>query len=189
MVDDRQTHSVPEDDAGLERFAAFMGYKDADGFARELTGYLSCVEGHYAHLFEEAPSLSGPGNLVFTGGEDDPDTLETLAGMGFTDVSMIADRVRSWHRGRSRATRSARARELLTELVPALLDALAGTANPDAAFRNFDQFLMALPAGVQLFSLFLANPGLLDPARRDHGLGAAARRATSPPTRRCSTAC
>jgi len=98
---------------------------------------------------------------VFTGGEDDPDTLETLAGMGFTDVSMIADRVRSWHRGRSRATRSARARELLTELVPALLDALAGTANPDAAFRNFDQFLMALPAGVQLFSLFLANPGLL----------------------------
>ncbi len=31
-------------------------------------------------LFEEAPSLAAPGNLVFTGTEDDPDTLETLAG-------------------------------------------------------------------------------------------------------------
>lgn len=161
MVDDRQTHSVPDDQAGLARFATFMGYPDTASFARELTGHLARVESHYARLFEEAPSLAGPGNLVFTGSEDDPETLRTLAAMGFTDVSMVADRVRTWHRGRARATHSARARELLTELVPALLDALAKTANPDAAFRNFDQFLMGLPAGVQLFSLFLANSGLL----------------------------
>ncbi|MFM2130614.1 MAG: glutamate-ammonia-ligase adenylyltransferase, partial [Pseudomonadota bacterium] len=112
-------------------------------------------------LFEEAPPLSAAGNLVFTGGEDDPETLKTLAGMGFTDVSMIADRVRNWHRGRFRATRSARARELLTELMPGLLSALGRTANPDAAFRHFDQFLAGLPAGVQIFSLFLSNPGLM----------------------------
>ncbi len=162
MVDDRQTHSIPEEPAAFARIARFLGTAGPDAFAAELTRHLARVEGHYAHLFEEAPSLSGPGNLVFTGGEDDPDTLETLRGMGFADVSMIADRVRTWHRGRARATRSARARELLTELVPALLQALSRTANPDAAFRNFDQFLMALPAGVQLFSLFLANPGLLE---------------------------
>jgi glutamate-ammonia-ligase adenylyltransferase len=161
MVDDRQTHSLPEDAEGLARFAAFMGYTDTDAFAAEVTAHLACVEHHYAHLFEEAPTLAAPGNLVFTGGEDDPETLKTLTGMGFADVSMIADRVRNWHRGRFRATRSARARELLTELMPGLLDALAKTANPDAAFRNFDQFLAGLPAGVQIFSLFLANPALM----------------------------
>ena len=75
--------------------------------------------------------------------------LGTLRKMGFSDVSMIADRVRTWHRGRAPATRSGRARELLTEIVPTLLDALSKTANPDTAFRNFDKFLMALPAGVQ----------------------------------------
>jgi glutamate-ammonia-ligase adenylyltransferase len=69
--------------------------------------------------------------------------------------------VRGWHHGRIRATRSARARELLTRLVPALLESLAATAHPDAAFAQFDRFLSRLPAGVQLFSLVLANPDLL----------------------------
>ena len=56
----------------------------------------------------------------------------------------------------------ARARELLTELMPALLDALGKTANPDAAFMNFDAFLKGQSAGVQLLALLKANPGLLD---------------------------
>jgi [glutamine synthetase] adenylyltransferase / [glutamine synthetase]-adenylyl-L-tyrosine phosphorylase len=34
------------------------------------------------------------------------------------------------------------------------------TAHPDSALLRFDQFLSQLPAGVQLFSLFHANPGL-----------------------------
>src|SRR5581483_5398090 len=60
------------------------------------------------------------------------------------------------------ATHNARARELLTELMPRLLRALAATADPDMAMRRFDAFLHALPAGVQIFSLLYANPGLLD---------------------------
>jgi glutamate-ammonia-ligase adenylyltransferase len=161
MIDDRQIHSLPEDADDLAEFAVFLGYDGTESLARELKRHLGRVEHHYAHLFEESASLSGPGNLVFTGGEDDPETIATLAQMGFEEGSMISERIRSWHRGRYRATRSARARELLTELGPGLLEALAKTVNPDAAFRNFDTFLSNLPAGVQLFSLFLANPGLL----------------------------
>jgi len=58
--------------------------------------------------------------------------------------------------------RSTRARELLTELVPNLLSAFAKTANPDDALVRFDAFLARLPAGVQLFSMFYANPHLLE---------------------------
>ncbi len=162
MIDDRQTHSLPRQEKELEAFAVFLGYDGVKAFADELMGRLGRVEKHYGELFEQAPSLGGPGNLVFTGAEDDPDTLETLANLGFADGSAISAHVRDWHRGRYRATRSARARELLTELMPALLEALAKTANPDIAFMNFDGFLKRLPAGVQLFSLFRANPYLLD---------------------------
>ena len=70
--------------------------------------------------------------------------------------------MRRWHHGRFRATTSARARELLTELMPALLEALCETAAADQALLNFDLFLANLPAGVQLFSLFKANPALLE---------------------------
>jgi glutamate-ammonia-ligase adenylyltransferase len=58
--------------------------------------------------------------------------------------------------------RSTRARLLLTEITPKLLESLARTAHPDTAFARFDGFLARLPAGVQLFSLLYANPGLLD---------------------------
>src|SRR4029079_7299106 len=136
---------------------------DSHSFQKDLLDRLHCVEGHYANLFEEAPSLAGPGgNLVFTGTDDDPGTLETLRTLGFSDVSSAAGIVRRWHHGRYRATATARARELLTELMPGLLKALGSTAAPDQALLNFDLFLGNLPAGIQLFSLFKANPALLE---------------------------
>ena len=161
MVDDRQTHRLPGDAESLAQFAVFLGYAGAEAFTGELLGHLGSVEKHYAELFEEAPSLSGPGNLVFTGADDDPGTLETLGQMGFADPGAVAAMVRDWHHGRMRATRSQRAREILTELVPELLRIFGETISPDAALRRFDAFLSRLPAGIQLFSLFHANPSLL----------------------------
>jgi glutamate-ammonia-ligase adenylyltransferase len=162
MIDDRQTHILPKDDAGVSALAAFAGYDSAAAFGTALTGHLEHVVARYGELFEEAPALGDIGPLVFTGIEDDPDTLQTLGQMGFSDAPSICNVIRGWHRGRYRATRSVRARELLTELMPALLQAFARTANPDAALFKFNEFLVNLPAGVQLFSLFHANPGLLD---------------------------
>jgi glutamate-ammonia-ligase adenylyltransferase len=161
MVDDAQTHRLPTDPAGIEHIAVFLGYRDTEGFVAALTATLSSVERHYARLFEQAPSLAAPGNLVFTGVEDDPDTLETLSRLGFRDPSGVAALVRGWHHGHLRAMRSQRAREILTELVPELLAIFGATPHPDAAFQRFDRFLAHLAAGVQLFSLFHANPGLL----------------------------
>jgi glutamate-ammonia-ligase adenylyltransferase len=163
MIDDKQTHSVPDDAAAAAALATFLGYADFRSFEAALLKRLRCVEGHYARLFEDAPSLAGPGgNLVFTGTDDDPGTLQTLATLGFKDTSAAAGIVRRWHHGRYRSTTSARARELLTELMPALLKALGDTAAPDQALLNFDLFLGNLPAGVQLFSLFKANPALIE---------------------------
>jgi glutamate-ammonia-ligase adenylyltransferase len=85
----------------------------------------------------------------------------TLAAMGFANAGGVAAAIRAWHHGRYRAMRSERARELLTALTPRLLEALAATAEPDAAFRRFDAFLAALPAGVMLLALLTENPQFL----------------------------
>ena len=162
MVDDAQTHILPPDSTGIARIGVFLGYAQTDAFVVDLVGHLTSVERHYAELFEQAPSLSGPGNLVFTGVEDDHETLRTLSRLGFAKPSSVAALVRGWHHGRMRATRSQRAREILTELVPELLRIFGTTPHPDTALLGFDRFLSRLPAGVQLFSLFFANPGLLD---------------------------
>lgn len=165
MIEDKQTQELPQDPAALDRFAAFLGYEDPKGFRGDLAHHLHTVAYHYGRLFEEAPALSVPtreaGSLVFTGGEDDPDTLMTLRQLGFTDPGAVAETVRNWHRGHTRATRSERARQILTEITPALLEALGRMPQPDQAFRRLDRFLDALPSGVQIFSLFHANPSLI----------------------------
>ncbi|MDE2134294.1 MAG: bifunctional [glutamine synthetase] adenylyltransferase/[glutamine synthetase]-adenylyl-L-tyrosine phosphorylase [Alphaproteobacteria bacterium] len=162
MMDDEQTHTVPKTPQGVAHTACFMGFAETPAFALALLDELETVQGHYAHLFESAaPLAAAAGNLVFTGVEDDPETLKTLERMGWRDPAHVSGAIRGWHHGRIRATRSARARELLTKLVPALLAALAASADPDAAFAQFDRFLGNLPAGVQLFSLLLAHSELL----------------------------
>ena len=162
MVDDRQTHSLPDSDDRIDAIGVFMGYPDGTAFTEALLKELRAVEECYARLFEESPDLGGPGNLVFTGPDEDPDTLKTLGDMGFRDPAMVSATIRGWHHGRYRAMRSAHARELLTELGPTILEAFSKTIDPDAALLKFDDFLGALPAGVQLFSLFHSNPGLFD---------------------------
>lgn len=162
MVTDEQSHTLPEDDKGLERIARMLGFSGAETFAAELRASLHQVERHYAALFETAPELSGSiGNLVFTGDVDDPDTLRTLQGLGFQRPSDICRVIRTWHFGRYRVTRSKEARERLTELTPALLEAFGKTRRADEALMRFDEFLAGLPAGLQLFSLLQSNPALL----------------------------
>ena len=165
MVADAQTHDMPDTAEGMTRIAGFLGLGNVDDLRRELLRHLSVVAEHYGALFEEDAPLTAigevDGSLVFTGVENDPETLRTLERMGFTDPGAVSERIRVWHHGRYRATRSERARQLLTDLGPALLTAFAATAQPDDAFRRFDRFLEAVPAGVQLFSLVLANPPLL----------------------------
>jgi glutamate-ammonia-ligase adenylyltransferase len=163
MIDDQQTHTLPKTKEGLDHVARFMGFTDTATFEETLTAKLTCVQGHYARLFERSePLAADAGSLVFTGVEEDPETLSTLSGMGFERARDISAVIRGWHHGRIRATRSARARELLTRLMPALLEALSKTADPDAAFTHFDRFLTGLPAGVQVFSMLVANPRLLN---------------------------
>ncbi len=176
MVADRQTHRLPEDAEGLARIASFMGHASTEEFAAALTAHQHRVQGHYSHLFEAAPqltSIEGSGNLVFTGVDDDPETLKTLRALGFREPGSIAAMVRGWHHGRPRATRSERARELLTEIMPGLLAAFGRQREPEAAISRFDALLGGLSAGVQFFSLLHRNPRLME--RLAAMLGAAPR--------------
>ena len=162
MIDDEPDLRIPDDAERRTALAHLMGFTDEADLADALLTHVQAVEGHYAALFEDEPDLGDEGgNLVFTGTDDDPDTLGSLERMGFGDASSVSATVRRWHHGRIQATRSTRARELLTELMPALLRALSHTADPDSAFRKLDEFLAGLPSGVQPFLLLHDNPGLL----------------------------
>lgn len=162
MREDAQTHSLPEDAPTVAEVGEFCGFTSIKSFEDWTLHILSEVHRNYAESMQDSPPLSADGNLVFTGVEADAETLKTLGRMGYTETQRISDIIQGWHRGHRRATRSKRARQLLTELIPAILKALGKTANPDGAFFQFDDFLDKLPVGAQIFSLMHARTELLD---------------------------
>ena len=154
MLRDEQTHIMPETTAELAVVARLMGEPDLPAFERRYRAALTLVVNYYSDLFAEGQTLgSGAGNLVFTGSDDDPETIETLAGMGFREPQKAIATIRKWHYGSYAATRAAAARSHLTELLPALLKTFAEGGNADEAIARFDDFLSRLPSGVQLFAL------------------------------------
>ncbi len=166
MVNDRQTHTLPEPPAELERIARFMDYPDATAFAIDFLRHADIVRSNYRAVFEHVPDLpdtmaAGP-DLDFRGDDPEPPaTVAALNALGYRDAKRIVMSVRQWLAGRVRALRSSRARDLMTSMVPPILVALGRQPDPDEAFNRFDRFVGALPAGVQPMSLFQRNPILL----------------------------
>ena len=161
MVSDEQTQRLPSDETDLARFAAFAGYRDLAAFSAELMRHGRRVQHHYRLLFEDAPELaSDRGDLVFTGPSLDPSTIATLGRLGFREPDRAAETVRGWHFGRRSAVTSARAREVLTELVPALLEALGGTMDPDGALARLDAAFGRMPGAVELLAMLRSSDRL-----------------------------
>ncbi|MDC0737366.1 glutamine-synthetase adenylyltransferase [Cognatishimia sp. SS12] len=138
MINDAQTHDLPKSAEGIERIACLMGLDQQalrDDIRARIEEVHELTEGFFAPD-AMAPAPDEPSHAF------DPDVLE---------------RWRSYP-----ALRSERAVKIFNRLRPELLQKLSGTARPGEALLALDGFLAGLPAGVQVFSLFEANPQLVD---------------------------
>ena len=143
MLEDAQTHRMPVAPAALARLADFCGEADRDAFLAAIRNRLALVHDLTEPFFvQDAPPAPAPTGAVFA----DPAAAEAL--------------MTGWRR--LPAMRSERARTIFKRIEPHLLGRLQASGQPDQALLAFDAFLSRLPAGVQVFSLFDANPPLLD---------------------------
>ena len=139
MVGDAQTQILPNTPEGWDRLARFQGEGDTARYRAQLRERLIEVSALTEDLFQpgegarvEAPDLSKQQQGIVSGWRAYP------------------------------CLRSTRAQDIFTRLQPELLTRLLAAPQPDAAILGFDRFLSGLPAGVQLFSLFEANPTLIE---------------------------
>ena len=138
MVQDAQTQKMPTSPDGFDRIARFMGIDETAQFRATLKDRLLQV----AELTE---GFFAPDATV----TDEPELSDAAQ-------ELIA----RWHG--YPALRSSRGKEIFKRVRPAILTKMLDAADPEAALVQFDRFLGGLPAGVQLFSLFEANPQLID---------------------------
>ncbi len=154
MYDDAQTHIWPKDKAKREQISMLAGAGDLAAFEDKQTQTLRRVHACYVNLFPGEEELaSEKGSLVFTGVAPEALTLETLRRTGFARGVDVWHQMAGWLGGRIRATRTERAREILTRLAPRIIEACGASGVPDAAFFSFAEFITKLNAGVSLFSL------------------------------------
>ena len=135
MVRDAQTHNLPTSEAEFDRLAALMDMNCSDLEAdihRRLSEVHDATEGFFAP------------NAVAAVQEQilDPEIME---------------RWRTYP-----ALRSERGAAVFERIKPAIVSRLTQAAKPQEALLALDGFLRGLPAGVQLFSLFDANPQLVE---------------------------
>ena len=140
MVGDAQTQALPTSAEGFDRLARFMGEGDTAAFRARLTARL-------ARVAELTEGFFAPSGRAATTPEPEL-TPEARA---------LVARWESYP-----ALRSERGAEIFRRLRPEILGRLMASDHPEAALQQFDGFLGGLPAGVQLFSLFEANPQLIE---------------------------
>lgn len=137
MVNDAQTQLMPTTPEGIDRIARLMGAGDTAAWTARLKDRLTRVEALTGAFFAPAEAAARP------------------------DLSPEAEAiVGAWTR--YPALRSDRAQAIFRRIEPEILKRMERAASPEEALRQFDGFLARLPAGVQLFSLFEANPSLID---------------------------
>ncbi len=136
MVGDEQTHELPTTALGIARIAAFCGQPETDfraGLLDRLQRTDRLTDGFFApDAAGEGPELSEDSKRIVAGWASYP------------------------------CLRSDRAVQIFQRLRPQLLNRLSQSANPQEALVALDGFLSGLPSGVQIFSLFEANPALVD---------------------------
>lgn len=154
MVNDRQTHSIPDGEA-LNSVARLHGLPDSAALLADLREITSRVAEAYDRLIgddAERPDASvSPSGLEYQ--------LEEL---GFDESARLSERMAGWRDGRYRSLRSPAALAAFDAMLPSLAAALAKADDPDRAILRWEGLLANASSAINLFRLLEARPALFD---------------------------
>ncbi len=159
---DRQTHLLPNDPLSRLRLAISMGFADWDSFFSVLEEHRQRVQGHFDLVFA-APHAEHneekPLQLVWRQQVDNDHALELLANAGFRDVAadvlQMLDQFRASHACRGQGVRG---QQRLDQLMPLLLEAMAGTADPCMVLERVLRLLESIARRTAYLALLVENP-------------------------------
>jgi glutamate-ammonia-ligase adenylyltransferase len=151
MVDDQQTHVLPANRDSLANVARLNGMASEE----ELLDWIRPFVERTGAAFDEL-ALGSSDRLPAN-----PEALrERLANLGFPDPDSAVRRVAEWRSGRPRSLRSAAAKRAFEGMLPALVQAIAKSADPMRALNQLADVVERLPSGVNLYRLLEARPAL-----------------------------
>jgi len=169
VVHERQTQLVPSDPEealALARRLGFRGPAAVDAFSAALERHAGAVRAAFDALFqgphEERRREAGAEAIALVEELEREETaLERLARLGFREPAAAYRELRLLRDGPPHAPPSARRRQALAALAPALLAEVARSAAPERALRHLATFVATIGARTSYLHLLLENPGVM----------------------------
>lgn len=154
MVNDQQTHSLPEDEAGLDRVARLHGLDGGASLLSLLRPYVDAVGTIYDDLIGPDESQQFPQGVE--------KLEEACFGLDVPDPAFFAAKIQRWRSGKVIALRSAAAIESFEAVLPELIQSIAASPDPQQALTRLDNLIEKLPTAINFFRMLEARPGLRD---------------------------
>lgn len=127
----RQTHRLPEDEAGRRAMARLTGHEDWSGLASALEQWRERAREQFSERFRE-PETADTGDFW----PPDARLAEQLGPLGFSDADAVAERLGKLHDTLARRPLSAEGRRRLERLMPQLIEQAGRLRVPTEALED-----------------------------------------------------
>jgi [glutamine synthetase] adenylyltransferase / [glutamine synthetase]-adenylyl-L-tyrosine phosphorylase len=160
-LDDRQTHTLPEDDEDRARIATMSGFSSWQAFYSALEAVRATVTRHFQEVLAESEP-AGPALWQ----DDREATARELEALGFRDPPAGAARLATARASQRYALLPEDSKRRFDALVPALAAAAAATADPDATLARGLDLIEALARRAAYLALLTERPDALQRVAR-----------------------
>ncbi|ATW02619.1 bifunctional [glutamine synthetase] adenylyltransferase/[glutamine synthetase]-adenylyl-L-tyrosine phosphorylase [Sphingorhabdus sp. YGSMI21] len=154
MVNDQQTHSLPDAAADLDRVARLHGLQSGQQLLDLLAPHVEAVGTIYDDLIEPEDDRRLP--------LDEEKLAAVIAEKNLIEGDSFLQAIRRWRSGKVTALRSSAAQESFEAILPDLVDAIATAPNSTKALARLDSLIEKLPTAINFFRILEARPALLD---------------------------
>ncbi len=160
---EQQTHMLPSDDEGRLRLAFGMGFDDWINFESVLRNHMRRVHEHFEQVFAapqtehaESDELDLAG--VWQGTLDDEQAAAALARAGYIVTGEVYRQVQAVASSRSYHNMSTTGQTRIDQLIPLLLGAVGGSADPDQTLVRLLRIVEAIGRRSSYIALLVENP-------------------------------
>ncbi len=167
LVNDLQTHTLPESDQDLARCAKRMGYRGKPEdparstpllwFRQELEAYAQSVRSAYDSLFATDDSNPGLEEIVLNNELTKEEVLEKLTAFGVRNAEEFYSGLQSLQEAPAYPHSPSRMRNLLANLMPRLVENSGFTQRPAVMLSRFDRLCDAVGSRAGLYSELIEN--------------------------------
>jgi len=168
IIDELQTHKIPTDKEELLKLSKRLGYKTIKKFQKKYHKTTENVSSVYNQLFfDSTKKIEDYGNefwhladFLNEGNISEEEVVNSLKNLGFENPNLAIDLI-STLIDTKRGALTQKGRMYSRRVIPAFLDAVLKSYNPDVALLNLERFIASIGWKSSIYAILLENPDLL----------------------------